>query len=194
MNSATLPYRLSTDLHPWESVQAFSNKIRVSGRWWMAALGRCTFYGDESGSHRDGPPRGSPKTGHRGSLQNRPTITIIQDVDFDTGAATLGRCEQCLERRTKTASYSIGTVGLVAAEDSEDHRRPTRDGRRLSARGGHRCTSAGCLGTECAGKTGQRSDPRPPGGKTGQWSRSDPRLGHWIGVPAGAPAERIRQP
>src|ERR1019366_1718618 len=28
-------------------------------------------------------PRGSPKTGHRGSLQNRPTINITQDVDFD---------------------------------------------------------------------------------------------------------------
>jgi hypothetical protein len=74
-------------------------------------------------------PRGSPKTGHRGSLQNRPTITTIQDVDFDTRAATLGRCEQCLERGTETANYRIGTAGLVAAEDSEDHRRPTRDRR-----------------------------------------------------------------
>src|SRR5437870_3834916 len=35
-------------------------------------------------------PRGSPKTGHRGSLQNRPTITIIQDVDFDARLDTLG--------------------------------------------------------------------------------------------------------
>jgi len=67
-------------------------------------------------------PWGSPKTGHRGSLRNRPTITIIQDVDFDARAATLGRCEQCLERGTETANYRVGTVGLVAAEDSEDPR------------------------------------------------------------------------
>ncbi|MBZ5624842.1 MAG: hypothetical protein LAQ69_40000, partial [Acidobacteriia bacterium] len=65
-------------------------------------------------------PRGSPKTGHRGSLQNRPTITIIQDVDFDTRAGTLGRCEQCLERGKETASYRFGAAWLVAAEDSED--------------------------------------------------------------------------
>src|ERR1035438_7101845 len=74
-------------------------------------------------------PRGSLKTGHRGSLQNRPTITIIQGVDFDARAATLGRCEQCLERGKETASYRIGAVGLVAAEDSEDQRRSARNGR-----------------------------------------------------------------
>src|ERR1035438_5523988 len=74
-------------------------------------------------------PRGSLKTGHRGSLQNRTTITIIQGVDFDARAATLGRCEQCLERGKETASYRIGAVGLVAAEDSEDQRRSARNGR-----------------------------------------------------------------
>src|SRR5437667_5934941 len=74
-------------------------------------------------------PRGSPKTGHRGSLQNRPTITIIQDVDFDARAATLGRCEQCLERGKETASYRIRAARLVAAQDSEDHRCPPRNRR-----------------------------------------------------------------
>ncbi len=74
-------------------------------------------------------PRGSPKTGHRGSLQNRPTITIIQDVDFDARAATLGRCEQCLERGKEAASHSIWPARLVAAQDSEDHRCPPRNRR-----------------------------------------------------------------
>src|SRR5437016_3544992 len=72
-------------------------------------------------------PRGSPKTGHRGSLQNRPTITIIQDVDFGARAATLGRCEQCLERGKEAASHSIRAARLVAAQDSEDHRCPARN-------------------------------------------------------------------
>src|SRR5881296_2415163 len=76
-------------------------------------------------------PRGSPKTGHRGSLQNRPTITIIQDVDFDARVGTLGRCEQCLERGKETTSYSIGAARLVAAQDSEDHRCASRNRRCL---------------------------------------------------------------
>ena len=62
-------------------------------------------------------PRGTPKTGHRGSLQNRPTITIIQDIDFDSRVDTLGRCEQCLERRKETTSYRIRAAGLVDAKD-----------------------------------------------------------------------------
>src|SRR6266542_1722545 len=74
-------------------------------------------------------PRGSPKTGHRGSLQNRPTITIIQDVDFGARAATLGRCEQCLERGKEAASHSIWAARLVAAQDPEDHRCPPRNRR-----------------------------------------------------------------
>jgi integrase/recombinase XerD len=72
-------------------------------------------------------PRGSPKTGHRGSLQNRPTITIIQDVDFDVRTDTLGRCEQCLERGKEAASHSVWPARLVAAQDSEDHRCPPRN-------------------------------------------------------------------
>src|SRR5437588_10733978 len=41
-------------------------------------------------------------------------------------------------------------------------------------KGGRDCgTDPACLGKAGAGKTGQRSDPRPIGGKTGQ--RSDPR-------------------
>ena len=62
-------------------------------------------------------PRGTPKTGHRGSLQNRPTITIIQDVDSDPRVATLGQCEQCLERRKETTSYRVRAAGLVDAKD-----------------------------------------------------------------------------
>ena len=68
-------------------------------------------------------PRGTPKTDHRGSLQNRPTITIIQDVDYPR-VATLGRCEQCLERREETASYRIGTARLVNSEDRGSHWSP----------------------------------------------------------------------
>src|SRR5690242_10796449 len=41
--------------------------------------------------------RGTRKTGHRRSLQNRSTITIIQDVDSDSREDTLGRCEPRLE-------------------------------------------------------------------------------------------------
>src|ERR1044071_1891212 len=77
----------------------------------------------------EGIPRGSPKTGHRGSLQNRPTITITRDIDFALRAATLGRCEQCLERGKETASYRIRAAGMVAAKDPKGHWRPARDGR-----------------------------------------------------------------
>jgi hypothetical protein len=73
-------------------------------------------------------PRGSPKTGHRGSLQNRPTIAITRDIDFDLRATTLSRCEQCLERGKQTTSNRIRAAGMVAAEDPEGHRRPARDG------------------------------------------------------------------
>src|SRR5207302_1828534 len=95
-------------------------------------------------------PRGSPKTGHRGSLQNRPTITIIQDVDFGARAATLGRCEQCLERGKEAASHSIWAARLVAAQDPEDH-------------GVRRETAADYLRAAGIGL-------RPPGG----WGRSAP--------------------
>jgi hypothetical protein len=74
-------------------------------------------------------PRGTPKTDHRGSLQNRPTMTIIQDVDSDPRVATLGRCEQCLERREETASYRIGTARLVNSEDRGSHWSPSSNGR-----------------------------------------------------------------
>src|SRR5438128_10974020 len=70
------------------------------------------------------PPRGSPKTDHRGSLQNRPTINITRDVDLDSRANSLGQHEQCLERRKEAASHSVGTAGRVPAKDPEGDRSP----------------------------------------------------------------------
>ena len=49
-----LPFIRHSDIKPWQSVKAFSNKLHVP-RWWLMAISQRTFYGDESGSHGDGP-------------------------------------------------------------------------------------------------------------------------------------------
>src|SRR5437867_6868997 len=61
----------ANDGAPGVDDQSFE-EIESRGRAeWLAGL-------QEGLCKRTYQPRGSPKTGHRGSLQNRPTITIIQ--------------------------------------------------------------------------------------------------------------------
>src|SRR5205823_12309146 len=99
---------------------------------WYASRGRSTWQLSRFGCACektkmppiDASTRESSKTKHTGINQNRPTIIIIQDVDLDTRAATLGRCEQCLERGKEAASHSIWAARLVSAQDPEDHRCP----------------------------------------------------------------------
>lgn len=68
-------------------------------------------------------PRGSPKTGHRGSAENRP-LKLTQDIDQDE-RHILRQREQCLERRETTPSHRIGAAGLVAAPNSGGNRHPS---------------------------------------------------------------------
>src|SRR5207248_5881733 len=56
-------------------------------------------------------PRGSPKTGHRGSLQNRPTITIIQDVDFDARRLPSVDVSNVLNEEKKQQVIALGRLG-----------------------------------------------------------------------------------
>ena len=77
---------------------------------------------------------GHPKTGHRGSLQNRPTTNTSQDVDFDARASSLGRREQCLERRKEAASHRTGAAGMAGLQKERVFRAPAmkHPGRRLT--------------------------------------------------------------
>jgi hypothetical protein len=147
----------------------------------------------QPGIDRNGYPRGSPKTDHRGSLQNRPMVNITRDVDLDARANILGQHEQCLERRKEAASHSLGTAGMVPAKDPEGHRSPPDYCGRLSASRGRRPPTAGRLGEGCAGKTGQRGDPRlgPQSWRYPRWRqrpRRNPAAAHRR-VPA-SPTER----
>ncbi len=50
-----LPYA-QDELADWESVKAFTCKLRPRcGQWWLMAVSKFSFYGDESGSHGEGP-------------------------------------------------------------------------------------------------------------------------------------------
>ncbi len=50
-----LPYN-QDELSDWQSIRQFSCKIRPRcGQWWLMAVSKMSFYGDESGSHGEGP-------------------------------------------------------------------------------------------------------------------------------------------
>src|SRR5215469_7389933 len=66
-------------------------------------------------------PQGSLKSGHAGSLQNRPTVKA-RDIDVDRSPYRLCRHEQCLERRKETTSYRTGKARMVFTKDRARNR------------------------------------------------------------------------
>ncbi len=43
------------ELQRWQDVERFARAALIRGRWWLMAVSQVSFYGDESGSHGEGP-------------------------------------------------------------------------------------------------------------------------------------------
>src|ERR1700721_3723255 len=82
----------------------------------------------------------------------------LGDVDslISTQGSSLRRYEQRLERSEKRTSDSPGTTRMATAAHRARDRGASGDRRRLSESGRDRGTAARRMGTETAGKTGQR--------------------------------------
>src|SRR6266850_16186 len=63
----------------------------------------------------------------------------VQDIDSSGRVGSLSRHGECLEGREEATNHSLGTTGMVSAEDPSDHTSSSRDHQRLSAR--RRCGS-----------------------------------------------------
>ncbi len=91
----------------------------------------------------------------------------VQDIDSSGRVSSLSQHGECLEGREETANHSVGTTGMVSAQDPRGHASASRDHQRLPERRGRGNMAAGKMEARKKGKTGHRGDHRLGCSKTG---------------------------
>jgi hypothetical protein len=89
-----------------------------------------------------------PKAAIREHLKSGHTFRRnVQDIDSSGRVSSLSQHGECLEGRKETANHSLGTTGMVSAEDPRGHASTSRDYQRLPERRGCGNMAAGKMAT-----------------------------------------------